>query len=483
MTKTKSTANNPNSLFLTNSNLGAVTDLYQLTMAAGYLRNGMNSSSTFELWIRNLPEHRSFLIAAGLEQVLHYINNLRFTNEIINYLKGQQIFKDVDDSFYKYLKDFRFSGDLFAVPEGTVIFEEEPILRVTAPLIESQIIETYLLATINFQTMIASKAARVVLAAQGRDVVDYGTRRAHGPQAGTLAARACYISGCYGTSNVLAGYELGIPVKGTVAHSWIMAVGDELESFKKFHSSFPDNTILLIDTYDPLNGARLATNIGPKLKGVRIDSGDLLSVSKEVRKILNDAGMPKTIIIASGDLNEYKIDSLIKENAPINGFGVGTEMVISKDCPSLGCIYKLVEQEIDGKIVPKMKLSKDKATYPSKKQVFRLSNKDGLYMADIVGLEGETIDLNEAFSLQSSAFSLSKDWKVTYLLKPVVKNGNICCDLPGINEIQQTAKHNISCLPNVYKQLYPKKSYPVIKSKKLEEQKTINEREIYCSRT
>lgn len=445
--KTK-TNNKPNSLFLTDSDLGAATDLYQLTMAAGYLRNKMNNVSTFELWVRNLPDSRSFLVAAGLEQVLHYIENLSFSNEVIDYLRNHEMFKNIDDSFFKYLKDFQFSGDMFAAPEGSLIFDGEPILRVTAPLIEAQLVETYLLSTINFQTMITSKAARVVLAAKDCKVIDFGTRRAHGIQAGILAARACYIGGCVGTSNVFAGNKLGIPTMGTVAHSWIMATDDEYESFKNFHETFPDNTTLLIDTYDSVNGARLATKIGAKLKGVRIDSGDLSEISKEVRKVLDSAGMKETKIIASNDLNEYKIEQLLKLNSPIDIFGVGTEMVVSKDAPSLNCVYKLVEQEINGQIVPRVKLSKGKNTLPFKKQVFRVKNREGLFSEDIIGLDSEDLPQKNA----------------TRLLIPVVKSGKRCYELPNIEQIQLNAKNNTFSLPECYRNINHKKHFPVKKS-------------------
>lgn len=474
----------PNPIFVSNVNLGAATDLYLLTMAAGYLKNGLNDVSTFELWIRTLPDNRSFLIAAGLEQALHYIKNLSFSKKTINYLRKHKIFENVDNSFFQYLNDFKFSGDIYAAPEGCVIFQEEPLLRVTAPLIESQLIETYLLATINFQTMIASKAARVVLSARGHDIIDFGSRRAHGIQAGVLAARACYIGGCAGTSNVLTGQELGIPIMGTVAHSWTMAFGDELESFKKFHDVFPEDTILLIDTYDTINGARLAAKIGDKLKGVRIDSGNILEISKKVRKILDNTGLNKTKIVASGDLNEYKIDHLVKETAPIDIFGVGTEMVVSKDHPYLGCVYKLVEQEKDGHATAKIKLSEDKATYPFKKQIYRITDKYGLFVEDIIGLEGETFELeisdcgldNGQIANAKTARPETGGRTVNQLLIPVVKNGEICCDLPDINKIRQNAMRNISSLPGIYKQVDCKAVYPVSKSQRLEQQRCLAEK-------
>ncbi|HLG30239.1 MAG TPA: nicotinate phosphoribosyltransferase, partial [Candidatus Brocadiales bacterium] len=371
--------NTPKSLFLTDDNLGAATDLYQLTMAAGYFQNNMNHTATFELFVRKLPEHRSYLISAGLEQAVHYFKHLKFSEEIINYLQNHPVFKDVKEEFFEYLRNFKFTGNVYAMPEGTPVFANEPLLRVMAPMIETQLVETYLLSTINFQTLIASKASRVVHSARGKDVIDFGTRRAHGAQAGVLAARACFIGGCAGTSNVLAGYELGIPIVGTMAHSWVMAYDTELESFQKYYSVFPDSTVLLIDTYETLNAANLATMVAKGIKGVRLDSGNLLELSVKARRILDEKGLSHVRILASGDLNEYIIDDLLKKGAPIDSFGVGTEMVTSKDAPALGGIYKLVELLKDGNTIPKMKFSEDKATYPSKKQVYRQSDKDGFF--------------------------------------------------------------------------------------------------------
>ncbi|OHB34325.1 MAG: nicotinate phosphoribosyltransferase [Planctomycetes bacterium GWA2_40_7] len=440
----------PEPLFLNDANLCLATDLYQLTMIAGYFECGKNHKSTFELFVRNLPEKRSYLIAAGLEQAIHYLRNLRFTEEYLKYLKNLPVFKNVSMKFFDYLRNLRFSGDVYAVPEGTLFFANEPIIRVTAPMIEAQIVETYLLSMINYQTLIASKASRVVHAARGRDVIDFGTRRAHGPQAGVLAARACFIGGCAGTSNVLAACEMGIPPIGTVAHSWVMAYDDEYESYKDFHKVFPDNTILLIDTYDTITGAKLAAKIGKKLKGVRLDSGNITLLSKKVRKILDDAGLGHVKITASGDLNEYKISQMLDKGACIDSFGVGTEMVTSKDVPALGGVYKLVEQEKEGRPVPKMKLSKDKATYPAKKQVYRFLNNKGMCKKDIIGLVDEVFDAEE-------------------LLLPVMEKGKLVYKIPTVQQIQRVAGKNISQLPDRFKALDCKASYPVTISKRLKQ--------------
>lgn len=438
----------PKPLFISDENMCVATDFYQLTMAAGYFDCKSNHKSTFELFIRKLPENRSYLIAAGLEQIIYYLKNLKFTDEYLKYLRNLPIFKKVSRGFFDYLRNLHFSGDMYAIPEGTIFFENEPIIRVTAPIIETQIVETYILSMINYQTLVASKASRVVHAAKGKEVIDFGTRRAHGPQAGLLAARASFIGGCVGTSNVLAAYELGIPAIGTVAHSWVMAYDDEYESYKDFHRIFPDNTILLIDTYDTINGARLATKIGKKLKGVRLDSGNITLLSKRVRKILDDAGLEHVKIVASGDLNEYKISDMLHKGAPVDSFGVGTEMVTSKDAPALGGIYKLVEQEKEGRLLQKMKFSEDKATYPAKKQVYRTYDSDGRFKKDIVGLSDE-------------------EFEAEGLLLPIIKKGKIIYKIPDIKEVHKVAERNFSLLPDRFKRLDSKASYPVTVSRRL----------------
>jgi len=441
--------NIPESLFLSESSLGIVTDLYQLTMAAGYFDNKIRDIATFELSVRQLPENRSYLIVAGIEQSLHYLAQMKFSDDTIKFLKDLPIFSHVSRNFFEYLKNFKFGGDIYTMPEGTIAFAEEPIMRITAPIIEAQIIETYLLSTINFQTLIATKASRIVHAARGRDVIDFGTRRAHGPQAGILAARACFIGGCKGTSNIFAAYKLGIPAMGTIAHSWVMAFENERNAFHKFYKTFPDNTNLLIDTYDTLTGAKHAATIGRKLIGVRIDSGDLVKLSKRVRKILDNKGLRHVKIIASGDLNEERIDYLLRNDASVDSFGVGTEMVTSKDAPALGGVYKLVELEHNNKSIPKMKFSKDKITYPGKKQVYRSFDKDGNFTADVIGLEDENN-------------------KGAPLLIQAIKKGKLYYKLPSIHEIQENAINNLSRLPEPFKRLKKAKTYPVTKSNKLE---------------
>jgi nicotinate phosphoribosyltransferase len=318
-----------------------LTDLYELTMAAGYFAAGKHTEiGSFEFTIRRLPRHRDFVLMAGLHRAIDYLLNLRFERDEIAYLRGLPNFRHAPVGFWGHLEAFRFTGDVFAVPEGTVIYEGQPVMNIRAPLIEGQIPETYLLSCITFETLIASKAARIVHAAQGRDVVEFGTRRAHTPEAGVLAARAAWIGGCAGTSNTLAGFRYGIPVMGTAAHSWVMSFASESESFRQLQSLLAERTVQLLDTYDTLDAARTVTEMGGPLWGVRIDSGDFLELSKQVRAILDGAGMTAAKIMASGDLDETKIAALLEAGAPIDAFGVGTELATSGDAPSMGAIYK-----------------------------------------------------------------------------------------------------------------------------------------------
>jgi len=397
-----------------------ITDLYQITMLAAYYDKGMHEErSTFELFVRKLPENRNYLIAAGLEQAVEYLTDLHFEKEDIEYLKGLDQFKHVKPEFWNYLANFRFTGNLRAVPEGTYIFPEEPILSIEGPTAEVQLVETYLLSVINFQTMIATKASRIVQAARGKPVIDFGTRRAHGPEAGVYAARAAYIGGCAGTSNVEAGRLFNIPVSGTMAHSWVMKHSDEAQAFQDYAKVFPDHTIALIDTYDVEQGARNALSLEDKLKGVRIDSGDLLENSKLVRKILDEAGLKNTKIFVSGDLNEYKIYELMRNSAPIDGFGVGTELVTSKDAPTLGGVYKLVADESG----PKMKTSEGKRTLPGEKQVYRVYKDIHISLLepryDIISLNDEPIDVPELHAMP--------------LLEEIMKDGRLIKPRPSIN--------------------------------------------------
>jgi nicotinate phosphoribosyltransferase len=354
------------------NSLALSTDLYELTMMAGYHAAGLKPRATFELYERGLPAHRSYLIAAGLEQVLDYLESLRFTAEDIAHLRSLPSLQGADRDFFdEYLPRFRFTGEVWAVEEGTPVFPPEPLLRVTAPLPEAQVVETALLAHVAFQTAVASRAARIVDAAAGRSVVEFGARRAHGIEAGVLAARAAFLAGCEATSNVEAGRRFGIPASGTMAHSWVMAFRDELSAFKQYADLFGDRTVFLLDTYDTIAAARLVAASGLRPRAVRLDSGDVIALSRQVRVVLDEAGLRETAIFVSGDLDEWRIADVVACGAPVDGFGVGAALSTVSDAPSLGAIYKLVEIERDGTLVPIMKRSPGKQTYPGRKQVWR----------------------------------------------------------------------------------------------------------------
>ncbi len=371
-------------------NSGLLTDLYELTMAAGYVQNGFNARATFELFVRDLPERRNFLIAAGLDQALDFLEDIKFSKEEISYLKSLPIFRHVRSDFFEYLAQFRFKGDVWALPEGTVAFPGEPLLRVTAPLAEAQLVETGLLAIIHLQTLVASKAARITASASGRPVIEFGSRRAHGVEAGILAARAAFIGGCQGTSNTFAGFRFGIPVFGTQAHSWIMAYPDEATAFCQFLDVFPERSTLLVDTYDVRAAINKIIALGRKPSGIRLDSGDILADSVWARKRLDDVGWTDVQIFASGDLDEDRIEALLKSGACVDSFGVGTALSTSCDAPFVGMIYKLVEVEIGGEVHGTAKFSEEKKTYPGAKQVFRFTGEDGRFSGDTIGLAGES---------------------------------------------------------------------------------------------
>lgn len=367
------------------------TDLYELTMAAAYFREGWQGRRAIcEAFVRRLPRGRRYLIAAGLERVLSYLETLRFDDDELDYLASTPALHEAFrmPGFRDYLRGLRFTGDVWAVPEGTAIFAGEPMIRVEAPLVEAQLVETFLLSAINHATSVASKAARIVLAAGDAAVIEFGGRRTH-PEAAVDAARAAYLAGCVGTSNLEAGRRFGIPVFGTAAHMFTMAHPSELEAFRAYVATFPRTSTLLIDTYDTLEGARNAAKAaGPALRGVRLDSGDLLRLSREVRAILDEAGLQETRIVASGDLNETLIGRLRAERAPIDTYGVGTELVVSKDAPALGGVYKLVAIERDGRMEPSAKFSEGKVTWPGAKQIFRLMA-GGEMVGDELGLAHE----------------------------------------------------------------------------------------------
>jgi len=429
-----------------------LTDLYELTMCASYFENKRKDLATFDLFIRKLPPNRSYFVFAGLEQALLFLKNMRFNSEQLNYLRKQGFKED----FLNYLRGFKFSGEVWTVPEGTIVFPNEPLIRVTAPIIEAQLIESFLLNTVNVQTMIATKASRVVNAAQDRPIVEFGLRRTQGTDAGIKAARCSYIAGCAGTSNVLAGMKYGIPIFGTMAHSFVMFLENEIEAFRAFAKTFPEKSTLLIDTFDDIKGAENAVVVakelekkGFRLSAVRIDSGDLVKISKKVRGLLDKKGLNYVKIFASGDLDEYKIARLLRNGARIDSLGVGTRMSTSEDRPYVDIIYKLCEKmDKTGRFVPTMKLSKGKITIPGRKQVFRVKDDKGNFTKDIIALHNEEV-------------------KGKPLLIKVMEKGEIVYDLPTLQGIRKRALENLSNLPEKYKRLKNAPQYPVELSPKL----------------
>ena len=441
----------PASLFPSEETLAINTDLYELTMAAAYFKAGrIEDRATFELFTRRLPAARNFLVAAGLEQALHFIENLRFNDQTLQYLRGLEVFDSIEDAFFDYLGGLKFSGEITALPEGTVFFPNEPILQVTAPIIEAQIVETYLINSINFQTMVASKAARICLAAQGKPVIDFGTRRAHSPQAGVLAARAAFIGGCEGTSNVLAGYQMDIPVYGTMAHSFVQFFDQETEAFQRFHEAFPQGTTFLVDTYDTLAGVRKVLDLAGEMAAVRLDSGDLHHLALETRKLLDEHNRSEVQIFASGDLDEEKIQDLAE--APIDGYGVGTNLVVSADAPSCNLVYKLVEVGREDTVSPKMKTSPGKATLPHRKQIHRLI-REGSFSSDLLCTSRETPPKGKGETLS--------------LLKDFFKDGQLVRELPDLLQIREYAGKQLQRLPAPLKALQAEEVYPVEYSPRL----------------
>ena len=426
-----------------------LTDLYELTMAASYFENGMADPATFSLFIRKYPPDRAYFVAAGLEQFLDYVTTFQFSESDLAYLDRTGLFSH---DFLEYLKTMRFTGSVYALAEGEIFFKDEPILEVTAPIIEAQILETFAINTTNLQSMIATKAARCVHAAGGRQLVDFSLRRTHGIDAGLKVARSSYIAGFVATSNVLAGKLYGIPIAGTMAHSYISSFGDEIEAFRAFARSFPKKTILLIDTYDTVAGARKAAivgqemaNEGGKLLGVRLDSGDMTRLSQQVRKILDEASLDDTEIFASSSFDEYKIARTIKEGAKIDAFGVGTRMGVSADAPYFDIAYKLVQYGER----PIMKLSPGKVNLAGNKQVFRKTDRQGRFLEDIIGTRDETVE---------GACSL---------LEPVIRDGKLLKSHPSLEEIRERFRKNFAALDEKYKDLENPPVYQVKVSTRL----------------
>lgn len=465
-------------------NLTLLTDLYELTMMQGYFKSGNDQTVVFDAFYRTNPCGNGYAVCAGLEQIIDYIKNLRFTKADIDYLESLKIF---DKEFLDYLADFKFSGDIYAVPEGTIVFPKEPLVKVIAPVMEAQLIETAILNILNHQCLIATKAARVCQAAQGDGVLEFGLRRAQGPDAGTYGARAAMIGGCVGTSNVLAGQLFDVPVRGTHAHSWVMSFPDEYTAFKTYADLYPDALILLVDTYDTLksgvpNAIRVFTEMrekGIELKnyGIRLDSGDLAYLSKKAKKMLDDAGFEDAVISASSDLDEHLITSLKMQHATITSWGVGTNLITSKDCPAFGGVYKLAAIEgPDGEFIPKIKISEnaDKITNPGNKTIFRIYDNDsGIVIADLIALVGETFDCSKDMTI----FDPIQTWKKTrlvggtYSIKEipvkVFEKGECVYESPSVMEIRAYREKDLATFWDESKRLVnPHKVY-VDLSKKL----------------
>ena len=413
-----------------------LTDLYELSMLDAYAAHGMADTAVFELFVRKLPPGRGFLMAAGLEQAVQFLETMRFTPDDMAWLRGSQQFSP---AFLDQLSGLRFTGDVDAMPEGTVFFPDEPLLRVTAPLPEAQFVESRLINLLHFQTVIASKAARMVLAAPGKELVDFGLRRAHGAEAGLLAARASYLAGFSGTATVQAGRDFGIPIVGTMAHSFVQAHDDEATAFEHFAQVRPRALTLLIDTYDTERGAAIVAALAPRLaargitiRAVRLDSGDLAAHARKVRAILDAAGLQAIRVFASGGLDENSLLALCRDGAPIDGFGVGTSLTTSSDAPALDCAYKL--QEYAGR--PRRKRSEGKATWPGRKQVYRRHDAAGAIAGDTVALLGELVD-GEA------------------LLRPVLRAGKRVDGFPGLIEARAHAAASLALLPAPLRRLEP----------------------------
>lgn len=423
---------------------GLFTDLYQLTMAQSYLKHHKNRPATFSLMIRTYQQHYTYMVAAGLATVLEYLEQVSFPPEALSYLRRTGRFSD---EFLAYLAQWRFHGDVMALPEGRVFFVHEPVLEVTAPIIDAQLVESFIVNAVHLQTVIATKAARCVQAARGRSLVDFALRRTHGTDAALKVARASYLVGFDATSNVLAGQVYHIPISGTMAHAYICSFADELEAFRAYAATYPDQTVLLIDTYDTLRGAQRAAMVGQemaqrgqRLLGVRLDSGDMTTLSKQVRTILDTAGLPEVHIIASGGFDEYGIAAALRAGAPIDAFGVGTKMGVAADAPYFDMAYKLVKY--DGR--PVMKLSTGKSTLIDDKQVWRRTV-NGYYVEDIIALRHETLELPGAVPL----------------LQHVMRAGQSLPPRPDLAAARQCHAAEMTHLPEPYRRLQGGETYPV----------------------
>lgn len=461
-------------------NLTMLTDLYQLTMMYGYLKCGMSKKvSVFDLFYRRAACDSAYAIAAGLEQVIDFVNNLHFADEDIAYLRSLNLF---DEDFLKYLRNFTFTGEIYAVKEGTVVFPYEPIVRVKAPIMEAQLIETALLNLVNHQTLIATKASRVCYAAEGGSVLEFGLRRAQGPDAGIYGARAAIIGGCSSTSNVMTGELFGIPAKGTHAHSWVMSFPNELDAFRAYADIFPDTCLLLVDTYDTLkSGVPNAIKVFGELRakgytpvGIRLDSGDLAYLSKKARIMLDNAGFHDAKIFASSDIDEWLIRDMKLQGAKIDVWGVGTKLITGDGCPALGGVYKLAAEIEDGVIIPKIKVSDnvEKITNPGYKKITRLyDNASNKAVADLIMLDEEVIDESRPLVIFHPVDTWKRMRLTNYhtkeLLIPVFVDGKQIYESPSLMDIQQYAKDDLSTFWDETKRLINPQEYKVDLSYKL----------------
>ena len=437
-------------------NISMMMDFYEMTMANGYFENGgINTKVAFDVFYRRNPDGGGFAIFAGLEQIIEYVENMHFTEEDVEYFRQQNLF---NEDFLNYLANFHFHGDIYAFPEGTIMYPNEPVMLVVADLIDAQLIETAILTQINHQSLVATKARRIVRAAEGRLVSDFGARRAHNYDAATYGSRAAYIGGVDGTATVSAGQLFNIPISGTMAHSWVMYFKTEFDAFKRYAEVYPNSTTLLVDTYDVIhsgipNAIRVAKEVlepaGQRLKGIRIDSGDLAYLSKRVRKMLDEAGLQDCKIVVSNSLDEFIITSLLNQGAEINSFGVGERLITAKSEPVFGAVYKIAAVEENGKFVPRIKVSEnvEKITNPGLKSVYRIYNEDGHAVADMIALPEEKIDLSKPFRYIDPI----KPWKqrefsnctAKKLLKLYVKNGKRVEELPTLEEIRNYVKNQL----------------------------------------
>ncbi len=461
-------------------NLTLMTDLYQLTMANGYLKSGIDKNiAVFDMFFRKNPCRNGYTIIAGIEQVIDYIENINFDEDDLSYLKELNLF---DDEFINYLRNFKFTGTIYCVEEGSIMFPYEPILRVKAPIIEAQLLETTLLNLINFQSLIATKASRICFAAKGDPVFEFGLRRAQGPDAGIYGARAAIIGGCVGTSNMYAGKKFNVPVIGTQAHSWIQKFETELDAFRAYAKIYPNNALLLVDTYDVLtSGVPNAITVFKELRekgyepqGIRIDSGDIAYLSKKARKMLDDNGFEDAAIIASSDLDEETIDNLKLQDAAVNSWAVGTNLITSKDCPALGGVYKLSATQENGKLVPKIKISEnpEKITNPGYKKVIRIYNlENNKAEADLIMLNDEEINTDAPLTIFHPLHTWKKktftNYSIREMLVPLYIDGKLAYKRRNIHEICEYTQSELNSLWEEYRRLKRPQLYKVDLSKKL----------------